>query len=133
MNIKQFICSNQQTLPPSSSHLYISRGFVAVGMNLLCCFEDTTVDSMVQTFVYHFQFALSQASQPKPKLPEGAIDICRKFDKDGNGFLSKSELKEAVGNSISAKELDDLMKEADTNHDGKVNYEGEPEKLHIPT
>ncbi|XP_011402677.1 PREDICTED: calmodulin-like [Amphimedon queenslandica] len=83
-------------------------------MNLLCCFEDTTVDSMSSQ---------QQSSAKKPELPEGALEICRKFDKDGNGYLSKSEIKEAVGNSLTKKELDDLMERADSNHDGKVDYE----------
>ena len=58
-------------------------------------------------------------------MEEGALELCRKFDKDGNGYLSKSEIREAVGNSLTKKEIDDLLERADTNHDGKVDYEGE--------
>lgn len=57
-------------------------------------------------------------------MEEGALELCRKFDKDGNGYLSKSEIREAVGNSLTKKEIDDLLERADTNHDGKVDYEG---------
>lgn len=59
------------------------------------------------------------------RMEKGALELCKKFDKDGDGYISKAELKEAMGNSMSDKELDDLMKRADENHDGKVNYEGE--------
>ena len=57
-------------------------------------------------------------------LPAGALEICKKFDKNGDGYISKNELKQAVGGSLTAKEADDLMKNADVNKDGKVNYEG---------
>ena len=53
------------------------------------------------------------------------MEICRKFDKDGNGYLSKDEIREAVGDSLSKKEIDDLFAKADSNNDGKVDYEGE--------
>ena len=57
-------------------------------------------------------------------LPEGAIEICKKFDINGDGYISKDELRQATGDSLSAKEIDDLIKKADVNKDGKVNYEG---------
>jgi calmodulin len=37
--------------------------------------------------------------------------------------LTKDEIKQAVGKSLSSKEIDELLKQADTNHDGKVDYE----------
>lgn len=52
------------------------------------------------------------------------MEICRKFDKDGNGYISKSEVRDVVGSSLKKEDLDELMKRADTNHDGKVDYEG---------
>jgi calmodulin len=83
-------------------------------MNLLCCFEDNTANSM----------ATSETSKTAgANLEPGALEICRKFDKDGNGYLTKDEIKQAVGKSLSSKEIDELLKQADTNHDGKVDYE----------
>ncbi len=50
------------------------------------------------------------------------------FDKDDNGFISKSELKQVMvsleGNKITEQELDEMMSEADLDGDGKINYEG---------
>ena len=51
----------------------------------------------------------------------------RVFDKDGNGFIDKQELKEvmgALGEQLTDKEVNKMMKEADLDGDGKVNYEG---------
>ena len=57
-------------------------------------------------------------------MEQGAIEICKKFDKNGDGYISKDELRQATGNTMSAKEINDLIKKADVDKDGKVNYEG---------
>jgi Ca2+-binding EF-hand superfamily protein len=49
------------------------------------------------------------------------------FDADGNGFISKEELKKAMincGAKPNDKELDEMIKAADTDKDDKVNFEG---------
>lgn len=58
------------------------------------------------------------------KLPEGALEICRRFDKNGDGFISKDEMKRAVGDSLSKVELNEFMKNADIDKDGKIDYMG---------
>lgn len=48
------------------------------------------------------------------------------FDKNGDGKISKMELKtvlESLGQHLTDRELDDMMNEADTNHDGAVDFE----------
>ncbi|CAJ0927969.1 unnamed protein product, partial [Mesorhabditis belari] len=48
------------------------------------------------------------------------------FDKDGNGFISATELHDAMaslGEMVTFEEIDMMIREADDNHDGKVNYE----------
>lgn len=63
------------------------------------------------------------SSKPS-KLPDGALEICKKFDKNGDGYISKDEFKKVAGDSLSKSELKELMERADTDHDGKVNYAG---------
>ena len=49
------------------------------------------------------------------------------FDKDGNGYISASELRHVLtnlGEKLSEEEVDEMMKEADIDEDGQIKYEG---------
>ena len=49
------------------------------------------------------------------------------FDKDGNGSISAAELKFVMANlgeKLTDEEVDEMIKEADLDGDGQVNYEG---------
>ena len=49
------------------------------------------------------------------------------FDKDGNGQISREELREALqvllGELVNDEELDEMIKEGDNDGDGMINYE----------
>ncbi|WAR17006.1 CALM-like protein [Mya arenaria] len=50
----------------------------------------------------------------------------RTFDKDGNGYIDETALRIAMkklGEALTDKEMDDMMKQADVDGDGKINYE----------
>ena len=47
------------------------------------------------------------------------------FDRDGNGYIDAKELKDVVtrmGECLTAEEADEFLREADTNEDGKLDY-----------
>lgn len=51
----------------------------------------------------------------------------RVFDKNGDGFITADELKKVMtnlGEKLSDEEIDDMIKEADLNGDGKVDFKG---------
>jgi calmodulin len=48
------------------------------------------------------------------------------FDKDGNGYIEPAELKQvmqSLGETLTDADIEDMMKEADTDNDGRVNYD----------
>ncbi|GLJ54714.1 hypothetical protein SUGI_1175330 [Cryptomeria japonica] len=48
------------------------------------------------------------------------------FDKDQNGFISAAELGHVMANlgeKLTPQEIEEMIKEADTDGDGQVNYE----------
>lgn len=50
------------------------------------------------------------------------------FDKDNNGLISSTELRRVMtnlGEKLTEAEVEDMIKEADVDGDGMVNYDGE--------
>ena len=48
------------------------------------------------------------------------------FDKDGSGFISPAELRHVMtqlGEKLTDEEVNEMVKEADCDGDGRVNYE----------
>ena len=48
------------------------------------------------------------------------------FDKDGNGYISAAELRHVMtnlGEKLTDFEVDDMIREADVDGDGQINYE----------
>jgi calmodulin len=48
------------------------------------------------------------------------------FDKDQRGFIEAKELRHVltnIGEKLSTNEMEDMIKEADPDNDGKIQYE----------
>lgn len=50
------------------------------------------------------------------------------FDKNGDGYISAAELRHVMttlGERLTEEEVSEMVKEADMDGDGQVNYEGQ--------
>jgi calcium-dependent protein kinase len=47
----------------------------------------------------------------------------RRFDADGSGIIEAKDLKTLLGETFEGEKVEDLVKEADTNGDGKISYD----------
>lgn len=57
---------------------------------------------------------------------EDVKEAFRVFDKDGNGYINASELQyvmTTLGEKLTNEEVEDMLKEADIDEDGAINYE----------
>merc|ERR1711904_649212 len=57
---------------------------------------------------------------------EGLIGAFKVFDRDGNGFISAAELRHVMtnlGEKLTDEEVDEMIREADVDGDGQINYE----------
>jgi len=66
-------------------------------------------------------FGCHTASQAWP-----LVEAFKVFDRDGNGFISAAELRHVMtnlGEKLTDEEVDEMIREADVDGDGQINYE----------
>lgn len=59
-------------------------------------------------------------------IQEEILEAFKVFDKDGNGFISAAELRHIMtnlGEKLTDEEVDEMIREADIDGDGQINYE----------
>ncbi|KAL3499975.1 hypothetical protein ACH5RR_039068 [Cinchona calisaya] len=72
--------------------------------------------------------ALVAPEQPakSPYTEEQLKQLFRMFDRDGNGFVTAAELAHSMaklGHALTADELTGMIKEADTDGDGRISFQ----------
>lgn len=82
--------------------------------------------------IKHFQSALenprtTEACKLQLTLSSFPLPFRRVFDRDGNGYITRDELKSAmdmIGENVTEYQLNEMLELADADKDGRINYEG---------
>ncbi|ETO09562.1 calmodulin [Reticulomyxa filosa] len=86
------------------------------------------VDSDGNGTIDFSEFLAMMARKMKDSDSEDEIkEAFKVFDKDGNGFISAAELRHVMtnlGERLTDEEVDEMIREADIDGDGQINYDG---------
>ena len=74
------------------------------------------------------EFLEMMKRKPSAEGEQDMLEAFKVFDADGNGYITAAELRRVmtgIGETLTDAEVNDMLRAADTNNDGKINYEGE--------
>ena len=93
--------------------------------------EDIKMEEMVEAVRYALHIYISIACIGTPGFVSILIILLRVFDKDRDGFLTMEDLKKfltTLGDRMSDKEVEDMVKLVDREKEGIVECEGKKNK-----
>merc|ERR1719261_799193 len=73
--------------------------------------------------IHYSDFLAAMVSSRIQIHDEVLAQTFRRFDTDNSGFITVTNLKEVLGESFEGQEIENLMKEADFDHTGKISYQ----------
>ncbi|PKA53045.1 putative calcium-binding protein CML17 [Apostasia shenzhenica] len=86
---------------------------------------DTNSNGLVEFSEFVALVAPDLVQARSPYSEEQLRQLFQIFDRDGNGFITAAELAHSMaklGHALTAKELTGMIKEADTDGDGRINF-----------
>ncbi|XP_072955708.1 probable calcium-binding protein CML11 [Typha angustifolia] len=87
---------------------------------------DTNSNGLVEFSEFIGLVAPELVPAKSPYTEQQLQQLFRVFDRDGNGFITAAELAHSMaklGHALTAKELTGMIKEADTDGDGRISFQ----------
>lgn len=87
---------------------------------------DTNSNGLVEFSEFVALVAPELLSTKSPYSEDPLKQLFRMFDRDGNGFITAAELAHSMaklGHALTAAELTGMIKEADTDGDGRISFQ----------
>ncbi|KAJ4839125.1 putative calcium-binding protein cml11 [Turnera subulata] len=87
---------------------------------------DTNSNGLVEFSEFVALVAPELLPEKSPYSEEQLKQLFRMFDRDGNGFITAAELAHSMaklGHALTAEELTGMIKEADTDGDGRISFQ----------
>ena len=87
--------------------------------------EEVDLDKNGEVDFEEFITLMNRRSR-ETNIEEDVLNAFKVFDKEGNGLISVTELRHimmTLGDQLTEEEIDDMLKEADNDGDGYINYE----------
>ncbi|XVF13669.1 hypothetical protein REPUB_Repub08aG0227900 [Reevesia pubescens] len=87
---------------------------------------DTNSNGLIEFSEFVALVAPELLSEKSPYSEEQLKQLFKMFDRDGNGFITAAELAHSMaklGHALTVKELTGMIKEADTDGDGRISFE----------
>mmetsp|Transcript_49665 Transcript_49665/g.144028 ORF Transcript_49665/g.144028 Transcript_49665/m.144028 type:complete len:546 (+) Transcript_49665:115-1752(+) len=81
------------------------------------------LDSSHDSEVHYSEFLAAMASSRIALRDDLLLATFKRFDTHGSGCITKEDLRQVLGDTFEGAQVDDLLKDADENHDGKISYE----------
>ncbi|KAI8646221.1 hypothetical protein BD408DRAFT_410404 [Parasitella parasitica] len=72
-----------------------------------------------------FLTIVSRMKENSKESENELVEAFKVFDKDGNGYITPDELRAVMANlgqTLTSQELDEMIKEADKDGDGRIDY-----------
>mmetsp|Transcript_67927 Transcript_67927/g.106887 ORF Transcript_67927/g.106887 Transcript_67927/m.106887 type:complete len:553 (+) Transcript_67927:105-1763(+) len=85
------------------------------------CFE--MLDVAHKGEIQYSEFLAAMVSHRIALHDDLLVDAFRRFDVDNSGYIDAANMREVFGAEMTEAEIDEIMREVDANHDGRISYD----------
>nr|XP_002129194.1 calmodulin-like [Ciona intestinalis]XP_026695914.1 calmodulin-like [Ciona intestinalis] len=103
-----------------------SLGYFPTEAEIASYIEEADAEGMGWVDVAEFLTIMAGKVKEPVDTEDTIKEAFRVFDKDSNGFIAAAELRQvmtSIGESLTEEEVEEMIRSADMDGDGQINYE----------